>query len=470
MERVYITDKTLKQTGRKMPLSFREKIELSRLIDKLEPDAIELPAIENEKVDSLLIKSIVTAVRHSEIAVPVKLNKNSVSMTWAALKEAHSARLQVEAPVSSVQIEYLSHLKPAALSSLVVETIRECTKYTHNIEFIAQDASRANTEFMISLIRSAIDAGAGRITFQESAGAMLPEELSKLLQNIISELNVKEKIIFGVDCSNALSLADACAVESIRIGIREIKAAAYPLDCTNLGNVVRILAMKGEKLGVLAEVRKEELRRITGQIENLCRTTRSSTSPFENGVRDQENKVGLSIHDSKESIYRAMEELGYILSSEDQEKVYSAFMNVAEKKENLSLRELDAIIAAEAMQVPPAYIVQQFAFNSGNDIGAMAHIKLSFKNQILDGIAAGDGVVDASFLALEKAVGKHFELDDFQIQAVTEGKEAMGETIVRLRNQGRLYSGRGISTDIVVASIMAYINALNKIVFEEETV
>ena len=145
-------------------------------------------------------------------------------------------------------------------------------------------------------------------------------------------------------------------------------------------------------------------------------------------------------------------------------------MNVAEKKENLSLRELDAIIAAEAMQVPPAYIVQQFAFNSGNDIGAMAHIKLSFKNQILDGIAAGDGVVDASFLALEKAVGKHFELDDFQIQAVTEGKEAMGETIVRLRNQGRLYSGRGISTDIVVASIMAYINALNKIVFEEETV
>ena len=94
----------------------------------------------------------------------------------------------------------------------------------------------------------------------------------------------------------------------------------------------------------------------------------------------------------------------------------------------------------------------------------MAHIKLGFQNQMLDGIAAGDGVVDASFLALEKAVGRHFELDDFQIQSVTEGKEAMGETIVRLRNQGRLYSGR----DIVVASIMAYVNALNKIVFEED--
>lgn len=297
---------------------------------------------------------------------------------------------------------------------------------------------------------------------------MLPEELHSFLLTIISGLKHTEHIFFGIDCSNALSLADACAVESIRSGIREIKTASYPLDCASLANVVQILAMKGEKLGVRAQVRREEIRRITGQIENLCRATRNPLTPFENGVRDQENMIGLSAHDSRESIFRAMEQLGYILSSEDQEKVYLAFLNVAEKKETLSLRELDAIIAAEAMQVPPAYTVQQFAFSSGNDIGAMAHIKLGFQNQMLDGIAAGDGVVDASFLALEKAVGRHFELDDFQIQSVTEGKEAMGETIVRLRNQGRLYSGRGISTDIVVASIMAYVNALNKIVFEED--
>ena len=136
MERVFITDRTLKQAGRRLPLSFREKIELSRLIDRLEADAIELPAIENIKVDSLLIKSIAAAVRHSEIAVPVQLNADSVSLTWAALKDAHSARLQVEAPVSSVQMEYLSHLKPAALSELVIDTIRECAKYTSNIEFL----------------------------------------------------------------------------------------------------------------------------------------------------------------------------------------------------------------------------------------------------------------------------------------------------------------------------------------------
>ena len=132
------------------------------------------------------------------------------------------------------------------------------------------------------------------------------------------------------------------------------------------------------------------------------------------------------------------------------------------------MKELDALIAAEAMQVPAAYQVISYVFNSGNEIGAMAHMKLRYHEQELDGISAGDGVIDAAFLALEKAVGRHFELDEFQIQAITEGREAMGETIVRLRSQGKLYSGRGISTDIVGASIMAYVNALNKIVFEEE--
>ena len=129
---------------------------------------------------------------------------------------------------------------------------------------------------------------------------------------------------------------------------------------------------------------------------------------------------------------------------------------------------MDALVAAEAMQVPPSYQVVRFVINSGNEIGAMAHMKLSFHGQTLEGISVGDGVIDAAFLALEKAVGRHFELDDFQIQAITEGREAMGETIVRLRSQGKLYSGRGISTDIVGASIMAYVNALNKIVYEEE--
>lgn len=467
MEKVFISDKTLKQTGKKLPLSFREKIELSRLIDRLEVDTIELPAISNKKVDFLLIKSISSAVKQAEVAVPVALEAESVQTTWNALKEAPSARLQVSIPVSSVQMEYLTHLKPTAVRERVVETIRECKKHTDNIELISEDAFRGDRSFLISLVNAAIEAGATMITFQEAAGTSLPEEVGQILAEIMSEIGPKEKIRFGIDCSDDLSLADACAVETVRQGIREIKTAAFPIGCASLINVARILALKGEKMNVSCHVRREEIHRVIRLISSLCgeklpAQADSSLQEFPRG------ELNLSYHDSKESILRTIEQMGYILPPEDQEKVYAAFLSVTEKKNSIGLKEMDAIIAAEAMQVPPAYQILSYVFNSGKDVGAMAHMKLNYREQMLEGISSGDGVIDAAFRALEQAVGRHYELDDFQIRAVTEGREAMGESIVRLRNQGKLYSGRGISTDIVVASVMAYLNALNKIVYEED--
>ena len=462
MEKVWISDKTLKQAGKKMPLSFREKIELARKIDRLEADAIELPGIENKKVDSLLIKSVSSAVRHAEVAAPVRLNAESVSMTWNALKEARSARLQISIPVSSVQMEYLFHLKPPALLSLVLETVQECRKYTDRIELIMEDTFRGDPAFIQSLVRQAASLGVSHITFHEAAGTFMQ------LMEGLSETN--STVIFGIDCSNELGLADAAEIETILCGIREIKAAAFPLNCASLSRIVHILALKGEKMGVFSSVRREEIRRVTSQIENLCRMCLPAQPGLfnEEGSNHPSSEMLLSVHDSRESILRAMEQLGYILSAEDQEKVYQAFLGIAEKKERISLKELDALIAAEAMQVPPAYQVSSFVVNSGNDIGAMAHMKLAFHGRVLGGISSGDGIIDAAFLALEKATGRHFELDEFQIQAITEGREAAGEAIVKLRSMGKLYSGRGISTDIVGASIMAYVNALNKIVYEEE--
>ena len=467
MERVYISDRTLTQTGKKMPLGFRDKIELSRLIDRLEVDSLELPEIENRKVDPLLIKSISAAVNHAEIAVPVGLGTEKTELTWNALKEAKKARLQVFAPVSSVQMEYLYHMKPEKMKAAVVETIRACREFTENVEFIAGDAFRGDESFLVPLVQAAIEAGATRVTFQEAAGSMLPEEARRTLTALIESIGSTDGVILGVDFSDELSLADACAVEGIHCGIREIKACAYPINCADLSSVVNILALKGEKMGVCCQTRREEIRRVTTLIGNLCRATQNAADSAIS-FSESDDEIALNIHDSRESVCKAMDRLGYLLSSEDQEKVYQAFLKVAEKKDRISLKELDALIATEAMQVPPAYQITRYMISSENEIGATARMLLTFHDQNLEGVSAGDGVIDAAFLALEQAVGRHFELDDFQIQAVTEGREAMGETIVRLRSDGKLYSGRGISTDIVGASVMAYVNALNKIVYEEE--
>ena len=158
--------------------------------------------------------------------------------------------------------------------------------------------------------------------------------------------------------------------------------------------------------------------------------------------------------------------MGYDLSEEDGTKVYDEFLRVAAKK-RITAKELDAIVASVALQVEPTYKVINYVVNSGNIITSSAQVTLEKKGETLHGISTGDGPIDAAFHAVEQIIGSHYELDDFQINSVTEGKGAMGSAVVKLRKDGKLYSGNGISTDIIAASIKAYINALNKIVYEE---
>lgn len=465
---VRISDCTLRQKNHFPVLSFREKLELCRLMDKLNVDMIEMEEIRQVKIDSLLIKSVCTAVRHAGIAVPVALNSESVRMTWDALKTASHPRLQVPAPVSSVQMEYLYHMKPKAMVAAVSDTIRTCREYTEDVEFIAEDATRSDGAFLREMISAAITAGASTITVCDSAGSMLPEETGAFISSLVKDIPDLENIVFGFSCIDQIKLADACAISAVQNGTREIKAASYQTDAISLMNIARILDLKSSAFGISCNVSTERIRSLTGMIETLCRTglSRSIAGSYPN--EDRESGFMLSTHDSIDSVRKAVEKLGYDLTADDMEKVWTCFSEIAEKKDLISLRELDAIVAAEAMQVPPVYHDIQYVINTGNTISAMAHMKLKYHDKEIEGIAAGDGSIDAAFNSIEKATGRHFELDDFQIQAITEGREAVGETIVKLRHEGKLYSGRGISTDIVGSGILAYLNALNKIVYEEE--
>ena len=468
-ELITICDCTLVSVSDQEELSFREKIELCRLIDKLGVNVIDLCEIRQKKIDRLLIKSICSAVRNAAIAVPVNLlDEESVRITWEALKEARSARLQVLAPASSVQMEYLLHLKPAAVLSAVDKKICECKALTDEVEFIAADATRSDPAFLRSVITAAIAAGAKTVTLCDTAGISTPDDTSALIRSLLNDIPELSRVTLGFCFSGELNLADACALSAVAAGVRSLKTTACRGNTVSLANIVRILSLKGSALHARCTVAGEQIRRITAQIEMICKENRQHPVSLSESLSGHDAEMLLSVHDSMETVVLAAGMLGYDLGAEDQQKVWEAFRRTAEKKETISLKELDAIIAAEAMQVPPAYHDIQYVINTGNQIGAMSHMKLKFHQQEIEGIASGDGAIDAAFNSIEKATGRHFELDDFQIQSVTEGREAMGQTIVKLRHEGKIYSGRGISTDIVGAGIMAYFNAVNKIIYEEE--
>lgn len=463
---VRISDITMKQSGEDFSLSFREKIELAKLLDKLGVSVIEVEGLHGSRTDALRIKSIAMAVCDSIVSAPVELNAASVEETWNALNLAKHPRLQVCAPVSSVQMEYLFHKKPDAMLKAVAETVSACAALAET-EFVAQDATRSETSFLYQAVQTAIDAGAKIVTVMDSAGTMLPEEFSAFISALYAAVPDLKKVTLGVGCANTLSMADSCVIAAVKAGAGEVKVAANPQDCANLSNVARILAAKGLEINAQIDLNVTRLSRTVEQIRWMCRAERNRMAQSVSSDAE-ESGVYLTSHDNMDAVSAAVERLGYDLSQEDRVKVFDAFMQFAEKREQVSIRELDAIIASEAMQVPSAYKLDNYVITSGSAISATAHMKLLKNGEPIEGVYLGDGPIDAAFLAIEQITGRHYELDDFQIQSVTEGREAMGQTVVKLRSAGKLYSGRGISTDIVGASIQAYLSALNKIVYEED--
>ena len=466
MRTISITDMTMRQyrRGADFSLSFREKIELSKLLDRLGVPVIETTPISENRTDSLLIKSIASAVKESAVAVPVGLEKKNIGIAAKALAEAVHPRLVIEAPVSAVQMEYLASKKPAAMLETIRELVSSAREVCADVEFVAEDATRGDHTFVCDALKIAAEAGATTITVSDAAGDMLPDEFSAFLEKLFADVPALSDVSLGVSCSNNLRMADACAVAAIKAGAGEIKAAAVNLNSVSLKHIASILAVRGEGLGASTSVRTTQLKRATDQIRRLTRTGSSLAS--ETGMAGDSNDVYLTAHDDINGVLKAAAELGYELSDEDGIRVYEAFMRIASKKERVSTKELDAIVASAAMQVPPTYVVEKYVINSGNAISASAYLKLKKNEEELEAICLGDGPIDAAFHTINEIVGHHYELDEFQIQAVTEGREAMGEAIVKLRSGGKLYSGQGISTDIIGASIRAYISALNKIVYE----
>ncbi len=468
MDKIRVSDITMKQLARQgdNSLSFKGKIEVAKLLDKLAVSVIEIEGIRSARADALRIKSIASAVKDSILAVQVELDEQSVADTWEALKGARHPRLQVMAPVSTVQMEYLSRKKPEAMLETIGSIVRACAEKTEDVEFLAEDATRSDEAFLKRAIESAIDAGAKTVTVCDATGALLPEELAAFLKNLLDTIPALQGVTLGVACANTMAMADACCVAAVRAGVREVKTACAG-DTASLQNVAGILSAREELFGVTCPLHTVELKRIVRQIVWMVETKRNKTSPFDDGVQDTAKEFALAIGDDAVSVANAARELGYDLNSEDIQAVWEAVQELLHHKEQVGARELDAIIASVALQVPQSYTIESYVINSGSNISAMAHLKLNHEGEILEGVTLGDGPIDAAFLALEKIVNRHYELDDFQIRAVTEGREAMGETVVRLVSNGKLYSGRGISTDIVYSSILAYMNALNKIVYEE---
>jgi len=467
MQKIKISDITLRENDNSMGTgySFKEKIEIAKKLDKLNVDIIETSKIDNSKTDILFLHTISPLIQNSIISCPVQYSEEAIEITAKALKDAKSKRLHLMVPTSSVQMEYMCGKKPNAVMEMIEVLTKKCASVCDDVEFSALDATRSEKDFLYSAISTAIKSGAKNITVCDSAGEMLPEEFKGFIEDLYANIPELKNVELGVECSDELNMGAASTISTIKAGASTIKTTINGNKIPSLNNTAKIIKSRGDSVGMYADLNYTELEHTVSKLIAMT-DTKKGTAVVDNTIVASTSDIVLSKADDIKTVSAVIAKLGYDLSDDDIANVYAEFTKLAEKKQ-ISTKELDAIIANSTLQVAPTYKLKNYVINSGNIMAATANIVLEKNGEEMQAVCIGDGPIDAAFVTIEQIIGRHFELDDFQIQSVTEGREAFGSAVVKLRSNGKLYSGKGISSDIIGASISAYINALNKICFEE---
>ena len=468
MNRIRVADVTIKEacSAGSANLSFKEKMEVAKQLDQLMVDVIEMPKAK-EQADSLLIKSLAPVIKNSIISVEAGLDRSEVDSAAAALANAAKKRISISVPTSPVQMEYICGMKEKKIMELVPGIISYAKSLCDDVEFSCQDATRSETDFLVQVITAAIGAGATTINLRDTAGVMLPEEFDELIDKLNANIPQLKEIPVSVTCSDSLNMATANTVTCIRSGAREIKTTLIGKAAPGLEAVVNMFTERGDSLDMAIAQKRPEVEKTLRKLSWMAGSKSGATAFFADEDAPKKEELDLDENADISKVIRTVKKLGYDLSDDDNAKVYKEFKRVSEKKK-VGIKEMEAIIATASLQVAPTYQLVDFVINSGNIITPTAQVTLEKDDKKLKGLSSGDGPIEAAFLAVEMIVGVHYELDDFQIQAVTEGSEAVGNALVKLRYNGKLYSGSGISTDIIGASIRAYINAINKIVFDSK--
>lgn len=463
MKTVKIYDATLERAvsvGKK--LSFKDKLDAVKLFEELKVDAVRLGRIGDNKENLVFARTLAETVKSTVLCCSVGFDRAEVDRVNEIFKGKGNKRLVVDIPSSPALMEYKLGKKPQVALSLLADILSYAKETGAEAEIRLLDASNAETAFLKQVVSLSSEHGVKEITLCEEASQMLPEEFSAFLAEIISAAK-DNGVTVNVSVKNSLGLSLALSLAAVSAGAAAIETAFGDELLVSSDAFITLVSSVGNRQGIAVNALTTAVNRIANSIREVL------------GEKGERKTLKVALIDdkmlpadiSKEELFAIISKLGYDLSGEDLLKVYETFRRITAKKGNVKVRELDALIADSAMQVPAEYKIVDYIINSGNIIRATASVTLERNGEKLFGLSTGDGPIDAAFHAIESITGSRYEVDDFKIESLTEGKDAVGRAILRLRSSGVVFVGAGISTDIVGSAIRAYVAALNKIAFTE---
>jgi 2-isopropylmalate synthase len=499
--KIKIFDTTLRD-GEQTPgvsLNIQEKVEIARQLAKLGVDIIEAGFAISSHGDFMAVKTVAENVKGPVIASLSRAVEKDIDRAWEAVQNAENPRIHTFIATSDIHMKYKLKMTEEEVLERAVAMVRYAKKYCGDVEFSAEDASRTRTEFLYRVLEEVIKAGATVVNIPDTVGYAMPDEFGKLIKGIKENVRGIEKVDISVHCHNDLGLAVANSLAAVMNGATQV-------ECTVNGMGERAGNASMEEIIMGIRTRKDiygelqhniDTRQIYRTSKLVSKLTGVNLQPHkaivgknafahESGIHQHgvlaerstyeimtpesiglsQNKIVLGKLSGRHAFEERLKEMGYNLSSEEITKAFEKFKDLADKKKTVTDRDIEALIGEKVSEVEEVYKLDSFQINSGNKVIATATVSMFKNGEPIMEAATGDGPINAAFKAIERTVGFEVHLEDYSLKGVTEGADALGEATVRVMKDNRIYVGRGVSTDVIEASVKAYINAINRIIHD----
>ncbi|GIW82123.1 MAG: 2-isopropylmalate synthase [Gemmatales bacterium] len=502
-DRLIIFDTTLRD-GEQSPgasMNLPEKLEIAHALKELGVDIIEAGFPIASPGDFEAVQAIARQVEGPTICGLARCNAADIDRAWEAVRDAAKPRIHVFLATSAIHREFKLKMAKEEIVRRAVEGVKRAKDYCEDVEFSPEDAARTELDFLAEVVEKVVEAGATTVNIPDTVGYAVPEQYAAAIRHLRSTVRGIDKIVLSVHCHNDLGLAVANSLAALKEGARQVECTINGLgeragNCA-LEEVVMAVKTRGDYFGLETTINTRRLHptsrlvsRITGiQVQRNKaivgrnafaheagihqdgilkeRTTYEIMRPEDVGFTSTELVLGK--HSGRHALRERVQALGFHLNDEQLQRVFEGFKALADRKKEIYDADIEALAEAEINSGPALWTLESFHTSAGTGTIPAAAVCLKHNDgRKLQEAACGDGPIDAVFQTIERITGIDVELRDYRVRSVSTGEDAQGEAQVEVRYQGKTLHGRGVSTDIIEASALAFLQVINRIALRQQ--
>jgi len=498
-DKVIIFDTTLRdgEQAAGAAMTMEEKLEIARQLERLQVDVLEAGFAASSQGDFLAVQAIAREIRTPIIASLSHASLPAVDRAAEALKEARHPRIHIFLSSSDIHIMHQLRKNREEVMDMAVSAVARAKTYYDDVEFSPMDATRTEPTYLYALLEATINAGATTVNIPDTVGYAIPEEFARLLVGIQQNVPNIGKAVISVHCHNDLGLAVANSLAAVKVGVRQVEGCINGIveraGNASLEEVIMGLSTRGDFFGITVGIDTTQIYRTSRLVSDITgfsvqpnkaivgqNAFRHASGIHQDGVIKERatyeimdpQSIGipgstlvLGKLSGRAGLKSRLEELGYNLTQDDLNKAFENFKDLADRKREVTDRDLEALMSDSRRSEDELYKLDHVQVACGDHEIPTATVRLiNPDGQVLTDAATGTGPVDAVYVAINRILKVSNTLKEFSIGAITEGTDAIGDATIRIEKSGKVYTGRGSDTDIIVASAKAYLNAINKLI------